>query len=345
MTIQIYDTAVLNRVVETLVNPVSFFLTNYFGSVETSDSETIMFDVTNDRRRITPFVSPLVQGKVIEGYGYSTKSFSPAYVKDKRVFNPNKAFKRLAGERVGGSLTPAARLQAQVAFAMEDQLKMLNRRLEVMAAEALVTGGNTIVGDDYPLVNINYGRDPSLTVALAGAGQAWNNGGTPLQNIEDWSELVFAKSGAVAKTVVCDLAAWKLLKADPQFDKLLSTIRRDLAGANISTGPTLQGIDSVRYMGYAGDFSFYVYSGRYVDPADNTEKPILPANTVLLLSENLDGVQHYGAIRDLQAGIQPRPYFVKSWEQEDPSVRWLLMQSAPLTVPYRVNASLAATVA
>jgi hypothetical protein len=344
VTVSIYDTAVLNRVVETLVNPISFFKSNYFGAVETSDSETIMFDTVTHKRRITPFVSPLVQGKVIEGYGYATKSFSPAYAKDKRVFNPNKAFKRLAGEKIGGSLSPEARLKASIAFAMQDQIDMLNRRLEVMAAESLVRGKCLIHGDDYAAVDIDFGRDPSLTVGLTGTDK-WDSGGTPLDDIEAWGDLVFAQSGVVAKTVVCDLAAWKLLKADPRFDKLLSTIRRDLSGANISTGPTIQGIDNVRYMGYAGDYEFYVYSGRYIDPMDNTEKPMLPANTVLLLSDQVEGVQHYGAIRDLKAGINPMQFFVKSWEEEDPSVRFLLMQSAPLMVPYRVNASLAATVA
>jgi hypothetical protein len=37
-------------------------------------------------------------------------------------------------------------------------------------------------------------------------------------------------------------------------------------------------------------------------------------------------------------------YFVKSWEVEDPSRRILLMQSAPLIVPYRPDATFAATV-
>jgi hypothetical protein len=39
------------------------------------------------------------------------------------------------------------------------------------------------------------------------------------------------------------------------------------------------------------------------------------------------------------------PYWSKSWVTQDPSIRWLLMQSAPLLVPYRIDASLSATVA
>jgi len=87
-----------------------------------------------------------------------------------------------------------------------------------------------------------------------------------------------------------------------------------------------------------------VYSAWYIDPADSVEKPILPTGTVILASPAIEGVRAYGAIRDEQAGLQAAPYFVKSWTEEDPSVRFIMMQSAPLVVPYRPNASFKAKV-
>jgi len=65
---------------------------------------------------------------------------------------------------------------------------------------------------------------------------------------------------------------------------------------------------------------------------------------VLVISPELDGVRCFGAIKDEEAGFQALPYFPKSWLEKDPAVRYLLMQSAPLPVPYRVNASFCATV-
>ena len=58
----------------------------------------------------------------------------------------------------------------------------------------------------------------------------------------------------------------------------------------------------------------------------------------------IEGVRHYGAIKDEKAGFQALDYFQKSWTVEDPAARILLLQSAPLVVPYRVNACLAAKV-
>jgi hypothetical protein len=149
----------------------------FFPEVATSEEETIYFDKTNERQLIAPFVSPLVEGRIIAEQGYETDSFKPAYVKDKRVFDPNKAFRRRPGERIGGSLTPMQRLQASVAFALDEQIKMLNRRFEVMAGDVLVNGTATISGEGYPTQVVNFGRDASLRKVLAGAAK-WVDGRT-----------------------------------------------------------------------------------------------------------------------------------------------------------------------
>ena len=80
----IFSTNVLAKVVERLHTPSSFLLDTFFPNVQTSDKEEIFFDVTDSKPRISPFVSPLLPGKVVDSGGYQTKSFKPAYVKDKR---------------------------------------------------------------------------------------------------------------------------------------------------------------------------------------------------------------------------------------------------------------------
>jgi hypothetical protein len=51
----------------------------------------------------------------------------------------------------------------------------------------------------------------------------------------------------------------------------------------------------------------------------------------------------YGCIKDLSA-MYPVARFPKSWEEEDPSARFLLMQSAPLLVPTQIDSFLSAQV-
>lgn len=334
----IFTTGVLARVVAALPPATPFILNSFFTALQTETSEEIHFDVESGKRRLAPFVSPVVAGKVVESLGYTTQTFKPAYIKDKRVFDSNRPFKRMIGERIGGELNPAQRLQALLAMDLQDQLNMLTRRQEVMAVEALLTGKIIVKGDMYPEVEVNFGRHTDLTKKLAGAARWGETGVDPLKDVEDWSMLVTMHSGATAKVVVMDVKAWQLFSASEPVQKLLDRFR-----GNDKLNPTVSG-EGGRFMGTIGTFDIWVYAGWYEHPDTKVNTPYLPDHTVIITSPELEGTRAYGAIKDEKAGFQAMPYFSKSWPEEDPGVRYLLLQSAPLPVPYRVNAAMAATV-
>ena len=334
----IFSTAVLSAVVSQLPQPEPFILNSFFRNIQTETSEEIHFDVDTNRRRLAPFVSPIVAGKVVLDKGYTTKVFAPAYIKDKRVFDANRPFKRTIGEQIGGNLNPAQRLQAALASNLADQISMLTRRQEVMAIEALRTGALVISGDLYPTASLSFGRDAALTVALTGAARWGQTGVKPLDDVQTWSMLVTEKSGSAANTLVMDVEAWKLFSASAEVVKLLDRFR----GAD-QLNATVTG-EGARYMGNIGTFDIWVYAGWYEHPDTAALTPYLPANTVLVLGPDIEGARAYGAIRDESAGFQAVPYYSKSWMEQDPAVRYLMLQSAPLTVPYRINACACATV-
>ena len=114
----IYSTAVLSAVIAELPQPAPFILNSFFRNIQTETSEEIHFDVDTGRRRLSPFVAPIVAGQVVLDKGYTTKVFAPAYIKDKRVFDSNRPFKRVIGEQIGGTQNPAQRLQAALATAL-----------------------------------------------------------------------------------------------------------------------------------------------------------------------------------------------------------------------------------
>ena len=340
----IFSTHVLNRVVEHLGRPASFLLDLFFPSVQTEDKEEIYFDIDQSKPRLVPFVSPLVEGRVMASEGFETRSFKPAYVKDKRRFDPNAPLKRQIGETIGGSLTPMNRREAALNKSLNQQLENLTRREEVMAAEALCTGKVTVEGDDYPTQVVDFKRDPVLTKALLGTARWGEAGVKALDNLEDWAGDVQSKSGAAARTVVMDPKAWRVFKSDAQVEKLLDIRRGTQITANIDPMVRGTGNDRARYTGSIGDFDFWVYNDVYVDD-QGQDRFFLPEYSVLLASQSLlEGTRCYGVIQDEKANYRASRYFTKSWLEEDPALRWLLMQSAPLVVPYRPNASFCATV-
>lgn len=334
----IYTTGVLARVIESLPSPAPFILNSFFREMQTETSEEIHFDVDKSKPRLAPFVSPLVPGQQVESPGYQTNTFKPAYVKDKRVFSANRPLKRSIGETIGGNLSPEQRLRKALVADLADQLAMLTRRQEVMAVEALLTGRITVKGELYPEAIVDFQRDPSLTKALTTTARWGETGVSPLADVEAWAMEVTKQSGTAPTQIIMDVAAWQLFHADAKVQVLLDRFR-----GTDRLHPTVTG-EGARYMGNIGDFDIWVYSGWYEDPDTRLLTAYLPENTVLMVAPELEGVRAYGAIWDEAAGFQAMPYFTKSWVENDPGARILLMQSAPLPVPYRINASLAATV-
>lgn len=334
----IFDTAVLNKVVAGLPAPAPFLLNSFFQTIQTEQSEEIHFDVDSGRRRLAPFVSPVVAGQVVQSQGYTTQSFKPAYIKDKRVFDASRPFKRAIGERIGGALAPEERLQLALARDLSDQLGMLTRRQEVMAAEVLRTGKITVKGDLYPEQVVDFGRHADLTTSLTSTSRWGQSAAKPLENLQDWSLAVTKHSGATASTVIMDAKSYAAFAADPAVKELLDRFRGQDA-----LNPTVLG-EGGRFMGSLGNFDIWVYAGWYEHPTTGALTPYLPDGTVIITSPDLEGVRAYGAIKDETAGFQALPFYSKSWIEQDPAVRYLLLQSAPLIVPYRVNASLCATV-
>jgi hypothetical protein len=95
--------------------------------------------------------------------------------------------------------------------------------------------------------------------------------------------------------------------------------------------------DGVIYRGRVGTLRIWTYTGTYTDPESGNTIETLGGYEVIIGGASIDGVRHFGRIKDLAAQLGARQYFVKSRELFDPSGYEFLMQSAPLLVPYRRN--------
>ncbi|WP_387693320.1 major capsid protein, partial [Photorhabdus sp. RM71S] len=84
-------------------------LDRFFPNIVTYETEVVSIDVDIGKRRMAPFVSPLVEGKLVESRQYQTNTFKPAYIKDKRAPDLRKPIRRQIGERIGGEYTAAER--------------------------------------------------------------------------------------------------------------------------------------------------------------------------------------------------------------------------------------------
>lgn len=335
----IFSLAVLGGAVEQIVPDYSFLTRTYFPGISQEMADTITFDVRKRGRRLAPFVSPYVQGQIVEKQGFKSQTITPAYIKDKRVFDANAPFRRAFGERIGGSLTPQQRVDLVLNSELTDQVNMLNNRIEAMCGDALVDGKLTIVGELYPEVQIDFGRDPSLTVSLTGTNEWGDTGVDPLSDLETWADLVFGLSGVRPTDVTMTPDAWKLFKSSASVVKILDRFR-----ANNTLQPNAITGDNGYSPGAIGGFNIFIYNGTYIDPISNASTTVLPKFTVIMAHPEMQGYRAFGAIKDEKAGYQAMQYFPKSWTVEDPAVRYIMLQSAPLVIPLIPDASMSANV-
>lgn len=342
MDYTIYDTVTLLGVLTQQDTFTPFWL-DFFPNQIQSATDTIMFDQLPKDRRLAPFVAPNVQGRVMRERGYTTKAFKPGYLKPKHVVDPSRAIPRRAGEALNGSLTPMQRFDAVVADNMRIEREAIERRWEWMAARAVIDGKVTLEGDGYPLVTVDFGRDPSLTGVLTGANLWDATTSDPVGDINHYRRLVQWLSGTSISRLVFGPDAWRAFSENAKVQALLNAFNR---GSNTDYNTASQEGVPFEYMGQLsgsngmGSLTLWQYSDTYeAEDGSGQLVPFLDSGTVCGFGQGVGGFRMFGAIMDRGAQMQSLSMFPKMWDQDDPSVTYTMTQSAPLMVPTNPNAS------
>lgn len=344
-----YNTAELLETLRVVRQPTSFFLDLLFNRQINFETETINFDVVyGDDRKLAPFVVPNVQGRASKMSGYEQRSFKPAYLKPKDIIDPNMVIERQPGEALGtGSLSLSQRRDAVVAELLRQHSVKHRNRQEWMAAKAIIDGKVTIKGEDYPETLVDFRRHSSLTYTLAGAA-LWSAGtADPLANLKAARVNANVRSGARIQKHVFGGDAWDKFTARVNLKDLLDTRYKDSQSEIKTMTDGYEGVEfigTIRSINDGGRLDIWVHTGKYIDE-DGNEQFMMDQNTVVGFSEAVQGVRAFGAIKDKKAGYQALEIFPKSWEEEDPSVEYLMTQSAPLMIPKQPDATFSIKVA
>jgi hypothetical protein len=309
----------------------SFFKSLFFKRDVFSDSQEVAIDKVVPNLRLAPFVSPMVAGKVRKQDGFSTTSYAPPYLKPKDAVSPKNMQYRMAGEALNGEFSTAQRRNATVAFLLDDQEKTLERTEEKMAVDAVLTG-KFIVEDseEHEAMEVDYGRSVNNTVALIGAAR-WSvldKDATDMAGIiGGYAEL----SSGLPSLLIFDKKAFSLFS---KFKGVQDALNKTVANgdSDIMLAPQLK--KEVQYKGRFGEYAIYVYAG-YYELENGTKQYFMPDNTMVMAPSQYDGVMAYGAIQDAKAnadGMAMAKRWPKNWFTDDPSIEYLMTQSAPLPI-------------
>lgn len=323
--------------------PPDGFWLRFYNRIVTSTAETIMFDQLPVRdRRLAPFVAPNVQGRIMRQRGRPMASFKPAYLKPKHSITPDRAIARRPGEPLLGNLTPEQRFNAIIADCLRDEREMVERRWDWMAAQATIYGYVDVYGEDYPKVRVDFNRDPTLTIILAG-GALWSaSTSDPMADINLARTRAFKLGGSSVNTLVFGTTAWTNFTTQVDISKLMDKNNGGSQSTLNTTG--LQSGEPFEYQGRirgpngGGFVDLYTYSNEYEDENGDVQQ-FMDARDVVGIGGNFQGVRAFGAILDKRS-LQAIPMFPKVWDaSEDPSGTFTMTQSAPLMVPGNPNNS------
>ena len=343
-TLNIYETRTMLQVLEMRKSANTFFRKNFFRDGQIFTTETVDLDVIRGTRRMAPFVNPKMQGKVMDKQGYITRSYKPAYVKPKLVTTAANLFSRQAGQAIyTPAMTPAAMAAEQLGRELAELDDSITRREEWMCAGALLTGKVTVVGDGVNDELDFYADAAHFPVLLTTARWSQASTAVPLTNLKTWKRLIAKDAGVNPNICIMGLDAYDAFMGCAQVIAASGLFNLRQIDIGAIAPQMLPG--GVTYVGRINEIGMdiYTYEEWYYDELTSTTKPMMPADKVFLGATGTEAEFCYGAIQDLDS-LVPVARFPKTWKEEDPSAMFLMVQSAPMPVPKRIDAFLTATV-
>lgn len=335
MSIDIYAIRTMLAAIEQGVAPKTFLLNTFFPGLQQFGTKHVDIDIVKGKRRLAPFVSPRMKGKVVEKLGYTTNTYTPPYIKPKTVSTAQEILNRAAGEVVyAGNVSASARAAAKVGEELAELDVMITRREEWMAAQVLNAGTISVVGDGVD-DSIDFLMPADHKVTLTGTALWTDTASDPLKALRSWRRKIIQDSGVSPDVAVFGSSVMDAFIANDELQKQLDTRRIDMGQIDPQALA-----DGATYYGHIKDaaLDIYGYDEWYLDDA-GAEQPMVPVDKIFIGSSRTRNAKLYGAIQDLDAGSDfAVARYPKSWTEKDPSVRFVMLQSAALVAMLQPDA-------
>lgn len=323
------NTKVMLKTINQRKRPGKFLLDTFFSKHETHKAEEMEFDVKSGKRKMAPFVSPIVGGVVVARDGYETRKFTTPKIAPERITTVGDATKIGLGENEFSTKSAAQRQQELLVYDLVELDDMIVRREEWMAREAILTKSVNIKGKGVEQ-NVKFDIDDTLILS---AEELWSaEGSDPLELLKTEQRKIVQATGIKPNLVIFEGSSYDaftknatVVKAFEKNEIKLGTLEPMLKDNNITF------IGKIIALG----LELYAYDEWFIDDSEN-EVPYLPSGTVILGSRDV-GKMHYGAVKQMEKGefveieAERVPKYIIN---EDDEITKLRLSSRPLPVPY-----------
>jgi hypothetical protein len=315
---------------------VSTFLRDtFFKGREYPPTSTIEFDFRRGRRKMAPFVAPLIGGKVMERQGYETRFFKAPRIAPVRALRIPDLEPRLIGETIYSGRTEADRAAELIAADSEFLDDAISRREEWMCRQVLVNGGVTVTAENGYTQAINYLESTAgVTNNHETIAVKWDQAASdPLHDLEIARQNTIKFSGVSPNVALFGTNAASVFTRNQSVKDLLDNRRFELGAIQ----PIIQSDSVVRFALVPG-MECYSYSEYFEDDAGQLF-PMLPPDLVMLLSTNVQGKIVYGAFTQLE-DVQSKRFVTYQtsripyvYGDEEGGALYYRLTSCPLPMP------------
>jgi hypothetical protein len=305
----------LTEVVNKIKTVKTEILDIVFGRKKYQTSSLISWDVKSGTERILKNLKAADPAQIQKTAGKAMITVEAPRFAPKRFIPASK----LDSLRRLGDVAPEL-----IADAVNDELTdmkaAIDRTREFQAAKAL--SGQIV--DDAGVVLVDYGFSGTQTPTLAGKAKWTDSESNPLTAIRAWKKIIIQAVGDVSRFVAfCPSDVMDSLLTNPALSELIKY--------NIGAQVAEQG----RIATVAG-VEIHEILGSYLDSSAVRHDMVAATYFILVGIAPENAAEMYAPVVDLAdpngvgKGQAASMFFSKSWDEEDPSGRWIKAEARPL---------------
>lgn len=335
MAIDAFEPRSLNRAIEIRKRPYSWYRDTYYrpNPEGVRGNRTIDQDVRTSSARMAPLQDPNEPSRMLSRDNFAMGTVQIPYLKPGKATTAEELLKqREPGANLYAERDLVQAAQRRIGRDIEDLDDAIDRRVEYMASQGMITGVTPLVnvGDDgVPSVKaaVTWGLPDAHLITLTSTHLWTHADSDPLGNLRTWQNLPIAAVGLspTIATVGSEVASAILKHA--KLQALLDNRRIEAGMLEVRE----QSINGITYLGRLKGVDFYEDARTYTDDAGSAAY-YTPVDRIVLgcPAASAENFLEYGPISDLKCPNPRVARWVKTWEKEEPSVRMVAVHSSPL---------------
>lgn len=339
-----YDIPTLLEIMEDLKAPSMYLYNQFTEEGKTFDTEEVEVRTYKGNTPVAPYVSELLDGKVLARVPGMAQTFKPATLKPARIITHVDVAVQTYKENVLNPLSPEQRAQELLAQDIID-LKDSIDRAQILQVVQLLFGGKITQKGEGIERELDYEFKNKLT--LSGT-DVWDHADSkPIEKLSEIRRLLMLKNVPNPTDVLGD------------YDSMIELVRHpDVLALADNNGLTIGNIDTenladgVVYHGYLKDPGVHLwsYTGMYsvYDQTLNEGKggykevEVMPKGNIVVYNRNQKFRWNYGSNLIMNTDSEDfqlvrGKYCPESWVKRQPAARWLQIQSKPILVPRNID--------